>query len=67
MCKWYMFSKIQMISSSANSTVNAVEMCPCVYAQTDGEDSHSRIRAHVVTKELQQRGVVVDSIMISQC
>ena len=35
--------------------------------QTDGEDSHSKIKAHTITKELQQRGVVVDAVMISKC
>ena len=35
--------------------------------QTDGEDSHSKIKAHTITKELQERGVVVDSVMISKC
>ena len=34
--------------------------------QTDGEDSSSKIKAHAITKELQQRGVVVDAVMISE-
>ena len=36
-------------------------------AQTDGEDTTSKIKAHTITKELQQRGVVVDAVMISKC